>query len=58
MEDRFCRFNKWEPINKSWDDDKGMFIYKEKEKVDDKYQLVEKTRAHYGKTRGIRTLPH
>ena len=42
LEDRFCRFNKWEPINKSWDDDKGMFIYKEKEKVDDKYQLVEK----------------
>jgi DNA polymerase I-like protein with 3'-5' exonuclease and polymerase domains len=29
LEDRFCRFDKWEPVNKEWDDVKGAFVFKE-----------------------------
>ena len=29
LEDRFCRFDKWEPINKDWNDDKKVFEYTE-----------------------------
>jgi DNA polymerase I-like protein with 3'-5' exonuclease and polymerase domains len=29
LEDRFCRFNKWEPRDKEWDEDRKVFIYTE-----------------------------
>ena len=29
LEDRFCRFNKWEPRAKEWDEDRKIFIYTE-----------------------------
>jgi DNA polymerase I-like protein with 3'-5' exonuclease and polymerase domains len=29
LEDRFCRFNKWEPRDKEWDEDRKIFIYTE-----------------------------
>ena len=29
LEDRFCRFDKWEPKNKEWDREKGIFTYTE-----------------------------
>ena len=32
LEDRFCRFDKWEPINKEWDEEKRMFIVRRYEK--------------------------
>jgi len=33
LEDRFCRFDKWEPVDKEWDGSKGIFTCK---------QIVEK----------------
>ena len=27
LEDRFCRFDKWEPINRDWNAEKGVFEY-------------------------------
>ena len=32
LEDRFCRFDKWEPISKEWDEEKRMFIVRRYEK--------------------------
>jgi DNA polymerase I-like protein with 3'-5' exonuclease and polymerase domains len=29
LEDRFCRFDRWEPKDKEWDKEKGMFTYTE-----------------------------
>jgi len=29
LEDRFCRFNKWEPRDKEWDEDRKIFVYTE-----------------------------
>jgi DNA polymerase I-like protein with 3'-5' exonuclease and polymerase domains len=29
LEDRFCRFNKWEPRDTEWDEDRKIFIYTE-----------------------------
>ena len=29
LEDRFCRFDRWEPRAKDWDKDKGAFVYTE-----------------------------
>ncbi len=29
LEDRFCRFNKWEPRDKEWDEERKIFIYTE-----------------------------
>ena len=29
LEDRFCRFDKWEPVNKEWDKAKGIFTCKQ-----------------------------
>ena len=29
LEDRFCRFNKWEPRDKEWDEEKRIFVYTE-----------------------------
>ena len=29
LEDRFCRFDRWEPKDKEWDKERGMFIYRE-----------------------------
>ena len=29
LEDRFCRFDKWEPRDKEWDEDRKIFIYTE-----------------------------
>jgi DNA polymerase I-like protein with 3'-5' exonuclease and polymerase domains len=29
LEDRFCRFDRWEPKNKEWDKEKGIFTYTE-----------------------------
>ena len=29
LEDRFCRFDKWEPKNKEWDNEKRVFVYTE-----------------------------
>ena len=37
LEDRFCRFDKWEPINKDWNAEKGVFEYTQyvEKKADD-----------------------
>ena len=32
LEDRFCRFDKWEPIDKQWDEEKRMFVITRYEK--------------------------
>jgi len=32
LEDRFCHFNKWEPIDKQWNDEEGKFEISEHEK--------------------------
>ena len=29
LEDRFCRFNKWEPRDKEWDEERKVFVYTE-----------------------------
>ena len=41
LEDRFCRFNKWEPIDKEWDKEKGIFVYSEYEEIDGRKQIVK-----------------
>ena len=41
LEDRFCRFDKWEPIDKEWDKERGIFVYSEYEEVDGKDQIVK-----------------
>ncbi len=41
LEDRFCRFNKWEPVDKEWDAGKGMFVYSEYEEVNGRKQIVK-----------------
>ena len=41
LEDRFCRFNKWEPIDKEWDKEKGIFVYSEYEEVNGRKQIVK-----------------
>jgi len=41
LEDRFCRFDKWEPIDKEWDQERKIFVYSEYEKIDGKDQIVK-----------------
>ena len=41
LEDRFCRFDKWEPMNKEWNDEKGVFEISEYKEVDGKKQIVK-----------------
>jgi len=41
LEDRFCRFDKWEPIDKEWDKEKGIFVYSEYEEINGKKQIVK-----------------
>ena len=41
LEDRFCRFDKWEPIDKEWDKEKGIFVYSEYEEIDGRKQIVK-----------------
>ncbi len=41
LEDRFCRFNKWEPIDKEWDKEKRIFVYSEYEEINGKKQIVK-----------------
>ena len=41
LEDRFCRFDKWEPIDKEWDKEKGIFVYSEYEEVNGRKQIVK-----------------
>ena len=41
LEDRFCRFDKWEPIDKEWDKEKGVFVYSEYEEVNGRKQIVK-----------------
>ena len=41
LEDRFCRFGKWEPIDKEWDKEKGIFVYSEYEEIDGRKQIVK-----------------
>ena len=41
LEDRFCRFNKWEPIDKEWDKEKRTFVYSEYEEIDGRKQIVK-----------------
>jgi len=41
LEDRFCRFNKWEPIDKEWDKKKGIFVYSQYEERDGRKQIVK-----------------
>ena len=41
LEDRFCRFDKWEPIDKEWDQERRIFVYSEQEEIDGKKQIVK-----------------
>jgi len=41
LEDRFCRFDRWEPMNKEWNDEKGVFEISEYKEVDGKKQIVK-----------------
>ena len=41
LEDRFCRFNKWEPVDKEWDAEKGVFVYSEYEEINGRKQIVK-----------------
>jgi DNA polymerase I-like protein with 3'-5' exonuclease and polymerase domains len=41
LEDRFCRFDKWEPINKEWNAEKGIFEISEYKEVDGVKQIVK-----------------
>jgi DNA polymerase I-like protein with 3'-5' exonuclease and polymerase domains len=40
LEDRFCRFDRWEPINKEWNAEKGVFEISEYKEVEGKKQIV------------------
>ena len=41
LEDRFCRFDKWEPIDREWDKERKIFVYSEYEEIDGKDQIVK-----------------
>jgi DNA polymerase I-like protein with 3'-5' exonuclease and polymerase domains len=41
LEDRFCRFDRWEPINKEWNAEKGMFEITEYKEVEGVKQIVK-----------------
>ena len=41
LEDRFCRFDKWEPVDKEWDQERKIFVYSEYEEIDGKDQIVK-----------------
>jgi len=41
LEDRFCRFDKWEPINKEWNPEKGIFEISDYQEIDGKKQIVK-----------------
>ena len=41
LEDRFCRFDKWEPVNKEWNAEKGVFEISEYKEVEGKKQIVK-----------------
>jgi DNA polymerase I-like protein with 3'-5' exonuclease and polymerase domains len=41
LEDRFCRFDRWEPINKEWNKEKGVFEISEYKEVEGKMQIVK-----------------
>jgi len=41
LEDRFCRFDRWEPINKEWNPEKGMFEITEYKEVEGVKQIVK-----------------
>ena len=41
LEDRFCRFDKWEPIDKEWNGEKGIFEITEYKNIDGKDQIVK-----------------
>ena len=40
LEDRFCRFDRWEPVNKEWNAEKGVFEISEYKEVEGKKQIV------------------
>ena len=42
LEDRFCRFDKWEPKNKEWDQEKGSFVYTEYVESEEDGKVVKK----------------
>ena len=41
LEDRFCRFDKWEPINKEWNPEKGIFEISDYQEINGKKQIVK-----------------
>jgi DNA polymerase I-like protein with 3'-5' exonuclease and polymerase domains len=41
LEDRFCRFDRWEPVNKEWNAEKGVFEISEYKEVEGKKQIVK-----------------
>jgi DNA polymerase-1 len=41
LEDRFCRFDKWEPVNKEWNPEKGIFEISDYQEIDGKKQIVK-----------------
>jgi len=41
LEDRFCRFDKWEPINKEWNPEKGIFEISDYQEIGGKKQIVK-----------------
>ena len=41
LEDRFCRFDKWEPMDKEWNGEKGIFEITEYKNIDGKDQIVK-----------------
>jgi DNA polymerase I-like protein with 3'-5' exonuclease and polymerase domains len=41
LEDRFCRFDKWEPIDKEWDKERKIFVYSDYEEIDGRTQIVK-----------------
>ena len=41
LEDRFCRFDRWEPINKEWNKEKGVFEISEYKELEGKMQIVK-----------------
>ena len=41
LEDRFCRFDRWEPINKEWNPEKGIFEITEYKEIEGVKQIVK-----------------
>ena len=41
LEDRFCRFDRWEPINKEWNPERGMFEITEYKEIEGVKQIVK-----------------